>query len=79
MRWFYQLEEKSKRFIIYRYSRENKALDGRIVFDVKNQTASIMKACAMDGNSKKAQAKAIEHFASIIEEGFPEEYYACCG
>lgn len=79
MRWFYKLEEKSERFIIYRYSRENKLFDGQIIFNVSNQNASIMKPCAMDENSKKSQAKAIEHFATIIDQEFPEEYYVCCG
>ena len=79
MWWFYKLEEKGVHFIIYRYSRENKLLDGQILFDISTQNASIMKPCAMDENSKKAQAKAIEHFATIINREYPEECYVCCG
>lgn len=79
MRWFYKSKEKSSRFYIYAYSRESDSLDGLIKYDLENQSVSLMKPASMDKNSKKAQAKALEHFASVIDRGFPDEHYACCG
>ena len=79
MRWRYKLKEKSERIFIYAYSRETSDLDGLITYDVEKQTASIMRPSSLDRNSKKAQTKALQHFATVVEKGFPEEQYICCG
>lgn len=79
MRWYYHLNERNSRLLIYSYSRETEDLDGLIVFDVEKQTASVMRPCKNDTGSKKAQRKAIEHFGTVIEGGFPDDKYVCCG
>ena len=79
MRWHYRIKEKSKRLYIYAYSRETDELDGLIVFDTEKQFASLMKPASLDSNSKKAQSKAVEHFAKVIDQGFPDGCYVCCG
>lgn len=79
MRWKYHLTDKSKRIYVYAYSRESDELDGLISFDVEKQSASMMRPSKTDVSSKNAQAKAIEHFWTVVNEGFPVERYVSCG
>lgn len=78
MWWFFKLLESSNRIKIYRYSRENKSLDGLIRFDSESGV-KMMQPCASDKESAWSQKKAVEHFYSVIEENFPEEKEICCG
>ena len=78
MIWYYELLEGNERTKIYKYSRENKDLDGLIRFDSELGT-KIMKPSKLDEESIWSQQKAIEHFNAVISEKFPKEKEICCG
>lgn len=79
MRWKYRIVDKSKRIYVYAYSRESDELDGLIAFDIEEQAVFMMRPSRADASSRKAQTKAVEIFWKIVDEGFPEERYVCCG
>ena len=79
MRWKYKLIEKSDRIYIYAYSRETDDLDGVISYDLETKQAQLIKPCKGDERSNITKEMALEHFWKVINEGFPEYRYVCCG
>lgn len=79
MHWWYRLIEENEREYIYAYSLECKDLDGIITYDKADKTATLTRASKSDGGSDWAENRSLEHFFTLVREGFPEERHVCCG
>ena len=82
MRWKYRFMFENEQFYQYTYARESDELDGIIQYDKITCRRTLIKLCSTDSSEIGAELsarKALEHFYSVIERGFPEYCYVCCG
>ena len=78
MNWYFEKVREDDRTVEYRYSRVNKALDGRIIFDKKERNFDQLELCAEDKSEKPARERicrllVMEKFYWVEEEGYPQE------
>lgn len=80
MIWYFVKDSESPEFIVYRYSRESKDLDGKIRYNKITGIAVICNPCINDINSKFAQERSISKFNNhVVCEGFPERRQVATG
>lgn len=79
MHWYFEKEIENDFEITYRYSTDNKVLDGLIRYE-KNSKCIIMDSpCARDKGFLKGQEMAKEAFCYVVKEDFPQSRHVCCG
>lgn len=80
MRWWFIKLNENERMIEYAYSRETKDYDGRIVYSKIDKVARMAKPSETDEGSKRLETQSLSHFyGQVVNEGFPDERYVCCG
>lgn len=75
---FEYISDKAGR-IVYKYSRDDSTLDGKIEHDKTKNEARILVPCRKDSRSEILQDWSLSHFTKVIKAGFPESLRVCCG
>lgn len=80
MVWYFVKDSESPEFIVYRYSRESKELDGKIRYNKKTGIAVICYPCAKDKDSQFGQEMSVCKFiCHVVGEGFPDRRQVATG
>lgn len=69
----FHLLESGNGVFRYAYSRENRNLDGIILYRKDTEELILERPCSADANSRFSQKNAKEAFGTIVREEFPIE------
>lgn len=80
MVWYFVKDSESPEFIVYRYSRESKELDGKIRYNKKTGIVVICYPCVKDIDSQFGQEMSVSKFVHhVVDEGFPDRRQVATG
>ena len=78
MNWYCKKVGEDAHKVEYRYSRANKVLDGKIVFDKQEEEFIEIKLCAEDQSEKPGRERIFkmlveEKFFLVVDDNYPQE------